>query len=191
MEASGFICSVCESAEKTLNVHHLYYISGREPWEYEDEELVCLCEECHKWLHKKEAYFKQALNEYKRSSVRYGNFDDLDFVAGYLEGAAQAGPYRFEFGGNRDWLRGFVFGIYKQNLTKNSLHSLLDLIELDGGCIDYEWLRLFVCDSLWSENIYKHILKNGFGCPDSFPSWYKRKVKGMIDDFAARFELTH
>ena len=34
-----------------LNVHHTYYIEGRKPWEYDNETLVTLCEDCHKKRH--------------------------------------------------------------------------------------------------------------------------------------------
>jgi hypothetical protein len=34
-----------------LNVHHKYYIQGYKPWEYDNEALVTLCEDCHKKLH--------------------------------------------------------------------------------------------------------------------------------------------
>ena len=37
---------------KGLNVHHEYYINGHKPWEYEDQALVTLCEECHGKRHK-------------------------------------------------------------------------------------------------------------------------------------------
>lgn len=35
-----------------LNIHHTYYIEGRKPWEYDNEALVTLCEDCHKKRHK-------------------------------------------------------------------------------------------------------------------------------------------
>lgn len=42
-----FACKMCKSTEHTLHVHHKYYESGKEPWEYRDEALVSLCEHCH------------------------------------------------------------------------------------------------------------------------------------------------
>lgn len=36
---------------KGLNVHHRYYIKGKAPWEYEDDALITLCEDCHKKAH--------------------------------------------------------------------------------------------------------------------------------------------
>ncbi len=34
-----------------LNVHHKCYRRGREPWEYDEKELITLCPDCHKELH--------------------------------------------------------------------------------------------------------------------------------------------
>ena len=36
---------------KGLNIHHKYYILGKKPWEYPDDTLVTLCEDCHKKRH--------------------------------------------------------------------------------------------------------------------------------------------
>ena len=42
-----------ETIFKGLNIHHTYYIEGKKPWEYEDEALETLCEDCHKKRHEK------------------------------------------------------------------------------------------------------------------------------------------
>lgn len=34
-----------------LNVHHQYYVQGLKPWEYPDDALITLCEDCHKKRH--------------------------------------------------------------------------------------------------------------------------------------------
>ena len=31
----------------SFHVHHLWYESGRDPWDYPDEALVSLCSDCH------------------------------------------------------------------------------------------------------------------------------------------------
>lgn len=48
MDRDEFCCQICEDDQSTLNVHHRFYLQGHEPWEYEDSELVTLCEKCHK-----------------------------------------------------------------------------------------------------------------------------------------------
>lgn len=40
-------CRECHSGEKMLHVHHIKYLKGHKPWEYEDEYLITLCHECH------------------------------------------------------------------------------------------------------------------------------------------------
>jgi hypothetical protein len=49
-------CDDCgeDSGCRVLHVHHRLYVSSREPWEYQDEELRLLCEDCHDRLHKLE-----------------------------------------------------------------------------------------------------------------------------------------
>lgn len=48
LERDGFSCVCCETETKTLHVHHCYYVSRRDPWEYFDSALITLCEDCHK-----------------------------------------------------------------------------------------------------------------------------------------------
>lgn len=42
-----FTCRHCSDKESTLHVHHLRYIKGRNPWDYDTQELLTLCEACH------------------------------------------------------------------------------------------------------------------------------------------------
>ena len=46
-ERDEWTCRGCGECDKTLNVHHRYYLSGIEPWEYEIESLITYCNECH------------------------------------------------------------------------------------------------------------------------------------------------
>ena len=47
MERDGWACQKCGDATSTLHVHHTYYVSGRDPWNYPTGALVVLCESCH------------------------------------------------------------------------------------------------------------------------------------------------
>ena len=47
LNAANFTCRDCLSKDRTLHVHHAYYEKGRDPWDYPDDALICLCEECH------------------------------------------------------------------------------------------------------------------------------------------------
>ena len=41
-------CCYCGCNDRYLHVHHLRYIEDKKPWEYSDEDLITLCEKCHK-----------------------------------------------------------------------------------------------------------------------------------------------
>jgi hypothetical protein len=51
MQANDFCCEICGDNETTLNVHHKEYFKDHEPWEYKNEQLACLCEDCHESMH--------------------------------------------------------------------------------------------------------------------------------------------
>lgn len=52
-------CDDCgEDTRGPLHVHHRRYISRREPWEYEDEDLRLLCATCHEFIHNTEQDFR-------------------------------------------------------------------------------------------------------------------------------------
>jgi hypothetical protein len=51
MHRDGWSCRSCRDNSSTLHVHHLRYIEDKEPWEYDDEWLVTLCEGCHHDAH--------------------------------------------------------------------------------------------------------------------------------------------
>lgn len=51
LAAADFKCRDCGSGENTLHVHHLRYRRGAMAWEYENSDLVALCEECHAERH--------------------------------------------------------------------------------------------------------------------------------------------
>ena len=46
----GCKCEMCGATEK-LQVHHPNYVKGRKAWEYTCNEVVVLCEKCHRKAH--------------------------------------------------------------------------------------------------------------------------------------------
>ncbi|WP_349966282.1 HNH endonuclease [Phocaeicola massiliensis] len=59
LQRDDFKCQICGDSENTLNVHHLVYHKDRNIWEYEDWELITLCEECHEHEH----IIEESINE--------------------------------------------------------------------------------------------------------------------------------
>lgn len=50
-ERDGFSCMMCGCSTRTLHGHHSYYEWGRDPWDYPEESVVTLCDECHEGEH--------------------------------------------------------------------------------------------------------------------------------------------
>lgn len=40
-------CQFCGRQDRYLHVHHKRYIKGNKPWEYENSDLITLCDRCH------------------------------------------------------------------------------------------------------------------------------------------------
>lgn len=82
MDAAGFECQHCgahkDNGGVTLNVHHSYYLKNKKPWEYPDESLYCLCEDCHKVIQIVQAEIKTLLGE--------SGIDGILEVSGYING---------------------------------------------------------------------------------------------------------
>lgn len=78
MQRDDFTCMRCYTSKETLNVHHCYYVFGRNPWEYENESLLTLCEHCHEG---ETNHGKQAKDSLVRALARKGftgiEFEDL------------------------------------------------------------------------------------------------------------------
>lgn len=53
LELARWECENCHSDSSTLHVHHVFYESKRQPWEYEDNDFMVLCETCHQAIQDK------------------------------------------------------------------------------------------------------------------------------------------
>lgn len=76
MSLYSFRCAHCDAGDKTLNVHHKIYRKGRDPWDYDDHELQCLCEDCHEESHK--------LHKSLKECIAYLDDSSVDVVLGYV-----------------------------------------------------------------------------------------------------------
>jgi hypothetical protein len=46
-ERDNWACTLCGESDKTLHVHHAYYESDLDPWDYDQKTLHTLCDDCH------------------------------------------------------------------------------------------------------------------------------------------------
>lgn len=47
LNRDNFECKKCSDQDAQLHVHHKRYIKGHEPWEYDNFDLITLCDLCH------------------------------------------------------------------------------------------------------------------------------------------------
>lgn len=78
LNRSNFTCEACGAHDQTLNVHHRLYRKGADPWDYADNELQALCEECHEALH--------AISDVLKSALAHLNAGELEQALGYARG---------------------------------------------------------------------------------------------------------
>lgn len=50
MQRDNFTCQDCGDTESQLQVHHKSYTFGNNVWEYDNDNLITLCETCHSCL---------------------------------------------------------------------------------------------------------------------------------------------
>lgn len=70
LDRADFSCEECGAEDIALHVHHKAYRRGAEPWEYEDDELIALCEGCHADRHEIYAIVHEALGRWDYDFVR-------------------------------------------------------------------------------------------------------------------------
>ncbi len=80
-----FTCELCGDKETELHVHHRLYLKGLKAWEYNTDQLQCLCSRCHEDIHRA----SQAIQE------RLEFVDDMRskiIVMGFLDGLSSLKP---------------------------------------------------------------------------------------------------
>lgn len=62
MQRDEFTCRSCGADSVTLNVHHASpYKKGMAPWQYDESDLITLCEKCHESITNDVNYCKAAI----------------------------------------------------------------------------------------------------------------------------------
>lgn len=80
MQQQDFACEGCYDTEATLHVHHKIYIKGREPWEYDLNQLALLCESCHQEEHEGDLLMDAV------SRLPYDGPNNRDLAAYFIRG---------------------------------------------------------------------------------------------------------
>ena len=73
----NFKCRICGTTHH-LNVHHMIYEKGKEIWESNMNDLITLCNYCHRKIHQKLYRISKIYHSKKRDRINYLEplFDD-------------------------------------------------------------------------------------------------------------------
>lgn len=113
------VCLLCgdSGSGANLQVHHLYYDKDKNPWEYNRESLVTLCEKCHRNIHKYEKDF----------------WKDLHDIANQI----------CSLGISKNVILGILHGIYDLASSKKGEDDLVKILKLTHTFFDKELFFFF------------------------------------------------
>jgi len=82
MQRDNFTCVSCGNQEKTLNVHHKTYRKGADPWDYDDENFITYCEDCHGGVHEEKDFLMMHIDTHlkMRSLATIAYYCDVEHV---------------------------------------------------------------------------------------------------------------
>jgi hypothetical protein len=84
LQFKDWTCESCYAVDVTFHVHHKHYVQGRNPWEYDADQLAVLCEDCHSARHDADKKIHDLLARADISGTP-GGMDDLYWlIAGFL-----------------------------------------------------------------------------------------------------------
>lgn len=108
LNENNFECSECGSKDTELHVHHTIYRKGNKVWEYENDELACLCKTCHEFEHK----LLEDLHETYLWLSRYEKLRLLGYADGLQSPIMSRDGEAYEYG-FADYLRNDTDGIIR------------------------------------------------------------------------------
>ncbi len=83
MQRDNFTCQDCGDTESQLQVHHKAYVFGNKVWEYENSDLITLCEDCHYSISDLKKVIKA------RIDCQFVSSDQLNYIDKILSGLSK------------------------------------------------------------------------------------------------------
>jgi hypothetical protein len=88
-------CECCRRTNVMTQTHHIFYDASIKPWEHDPQDVVLLCEGCHKEIHQQLKSFRRTVFRFLRPgafeilnkalSLGLTKADPLEFVHAVLE----------------------------------------------------------------------------------------------------------
>ena len=129
LERDEYQCCDCgrEARYFELHVHHLVYHRGRDPWEYDNDDLVTLFRHCHEKRHREISELYHLVGVAKRTLGKNGLERLNELMASFLIHDQRA--EKLEFLGRMDSCKLMAIGGLDQRNTY--IHALVEKWRLD------------------------------------------------------------
>jgi len=77
LERDNWCCQRCYDDTKILHIHHCFYEKNHDPWDYPNDSLITLCEDCHENEKENRPYTEKWLLRILRKLFRENSLDEL------------------------------------------------------------------------------------------------------------------
>lgn len=79
LQRDNWACSECGDQDETLVVHHVsYYEDFHNPWDYNENELLTLCQICHDEAHRRPIFLPNSVHQLYGKRIKTLCNDDFD-----------------------------------------------------------------------------------------------------------------
>ncbi len=124
LERDKFTCQMCGDDTKTLHVHHRFYLSDRELWEYNNNCFITLCEDCHAY---ETSRMPEVIAELNGILKYYFMADNIEILTKTIHNFKVDGDGNFKVR-----LINFALSDMKDYITKKFIKSLTQKGEKNG-----------------------------------------------------------
>lgn len=142
-------CQMCGRNDRPVSVHHLIYHEGHKVWEYNDEELICICDRCHEIVSENS---KDLYNNFLllKNTLRTFGFSDnvLSGIISHLLSLFENFVDYGEIPTSDDKAFLFLQDVIRSTQDFNDLEKLERLGSDDGDFIKYLYPELYKNGSL-------------------------------------------
>lgn len=189
MQRDNFTCCKCGSSDKELQVHHIKYRDGLKPWEYEDYELITLCNDCHNEEHGIVKKIKPQIGEVYK--LYHGDSENLMLC----------------YSVNYSKKKVYLLGLDDLSSTNTTWFEAIPMDVFEYRCILYRdfWDYSFSDENYWQEQLCRSLVDlyteykfnrmanqifNGFTYTDGAVKDYARgKVVEIVNKNRTLYEL--
>ena len=117
LQLADWACEACGDTTSTLHVHHKQYLRGREPWEYDCDQLAVLREGCHESAHETPDVLVDVIS---RLPIEHAKWVDRKKAAALIAGVMGLEDYTPTDGVEVAW---FAVGLEVQDLARFALEG--------------------------------------------------------------------